>query len=66
MRWYEIYKKNNWKPKLKQQFPNEEQAIDEYFRLVSTSSAFFIVVMVLRFAPKWMVWIIVKSGRKNK
>ncbi len=35
-RWYSIFKDahKNWKPVLKRDFPDEHEAIDEYFRML--------------------------------
>ncbi len=63
-RWYDVVgdAEVNWKPQLKRRFPGEEDAIDKYFDLLSKEPKFNWFVVALKIAPKWIVWIVLKTG----
>ncbi len=67
LRCYDVFKggKASWKPKLMEQFPGEERAIDEYFRLTAAYSEFFWLLLFVKFAPQWIVQMMIKSGRPD-
>jgi len=57
--------KDVWKNKLKEMFPKEEKAIDEYFKQMRIARRCYPHSFLIKLIPKWLSALLVKSGIIN-
>ena len=61
-RMYEIYGGPQWKTQLEKQFPQEQKALDEFFRLLNGAYDWHLAVFGMKLVPMWLVKIIFRTG----
>ena len=66
IKFYDILKGggDEWKNYLKDQFPDEHEAVDKYFEVINGMGKLsqIIIYLVLKVLPLWASWILAKSG----
>ena len=51
-----------WKALMKKQFPGEDEAIDKFFKMLSTCEIGMTIISVLKICPLWLSWLLTKTG----
>ena len=61
-RMYEIYGGIQWERQLKNQFPQEHKALDEFFSLINGAHDWHLALFVLKVIPQWLSKFLFATG----